>query len=421
VKGDFAAQDISSSAETRTEFYARGDFAFDDLAVPVKGNLGLRYVGYQLESTGFLVSPPTSKRGGGSLESVIKTKYPSIYALANGTVSQSTVDGTDYDTILPSLNLTFALTDDVIARFGASKGLYYPSLLDTRNSMLVNLDYTQVLQDPTKARNDVTNPVVDIKDIEISATARNAYLEPEESVNFDVTTEWYFANAGSVSVGLFHKKLDNIIRNQSFKLDVETGGNEYPVSAYGPANTGSGTIRGIEFSYSQFYDFLPGAWQGLGLQFNYTYIDQNGLEDPNKASADLQFSPAGVPISDNRNSFRMFAGLPLQGYSDKNMNIVGMYEYKDISFRLAYTWRSEYLLTLRESEEFVPAYAKASGMVDASLYYAINENVKIGIEGSNLTNTETQTQYQMDQAGTKTDALSFTTDRRYALSVRATF
>jgi TonB-dependent receptor len=420
VKGDFGAQDISSSNETRTEFYARGDFAFDDLSLPVKGNFGLRYVGYKLESTGFLVSPPTSKRGGDSLENVIKTKYPAIYALANGTVSQSTVDGTDYNTVLPSLNLTVALTDDVIARFGASKGLYYPSLLDTRNSMLVNLDYTQVLQDPTKPRS-ATNPVVDIKDIEISATARNAYLEPEESVNLDVTTEWYFAKAGSLSVGLFHKTIDNIIRNQSFELEIETGGNTYPVSAYGPANTGSGSIQGVELSYSQFYDFLPGAWQGLGLQFNYTYIDQNGLEDPNKASADLQFLPSGVPISDNRNTFRMFSGLPLQGYSDKNMNIVGMYEYKDISFRLAYTWRSEYLLTLRESEEFVPAYAKASGMVDASLYYAINENVKIGIEGSNLLNEPTKTQYQLNQAGDKTDALSFTTDRRFALSLRASF
>ena len=422
INGNFAAQDISSSSETRNEFYVRGDFAFDDLAVPVKGNLGLRYVGYKLESTGFLVSPATTARGTGSLAAVMQTKYPEIYALANGEISQSTVNGTDYSTVLPSLNLTFALTDDVIARFGASKGLYYPSLLDTRNSMLVNLDYTQVLKDPTKLRDDSNgNPVVDIKDIEISATARNAYLEPEESVNLDVTTEWYFAKAGSLSVGLFHKKLDNIIRNQSFNLNLETGGNSYPVSAYGPANTGSGTIQGVEFSYSQFYDFLPGAWKGLGLQFNYTYIDQNGLEDPNKASADLQFSPGGVPISDNRNSFRMFTGLPLQGYSDRNMNIVGMYEYKDVSFRLAYTWRSAYLLTLRESEEFVPTYAKASGMVDASLYYAINENVKIGIEGSNLLNEKTQTQYQMNQEGTKTDALSFTTDRRYAISLRATF
>ena len=126
-------------------------------------------------------------------------------------------------------------------------------------------------------------------------------------------------------------------------------------------------------------------------------------------------------MDDSRHTFRVFRGMPLQGYSDQNMNIVGMYEYNDISFRLAYTWRSEYLLTLRESEEYVPAFAKAQGMMDASLYYSINDNWKIGVEASNLLNAETKTRYQMNQEGVKTDALSFTTDRRYALSVRATF
>jgi hypothetical protein len=27
---------------------------------------------------------------------------------------------------------------------------------------------------------------------------------------------------------------------------------------------------------------LPGIWSGLGMQPNYTYIDQNGLEDQGK-------------------------------------------------------------------------------------------------------------------------------------------
>jgi iron complex outermembrane recepter protein len=117
----------------------------------------------------------------------------------------------------------------------------------------------------------------------------------------------------------------------------------------------------------------------------------------------------------------VFSNQPLPGYSDENLNIVGMYEYNDITFRLAYTWRSEYLLTLRESEDFVPVYAQAAGMMDASLYYTINENFKVGIEASNLLDTETKTRYQNNEAGLKTNALNFTTDRRYALSVRATF
>ena len=425
VDSHFAARHMSSTNEERTEFYVRGDFDFAELPVPIKGNVGLRYVGYQLESSGSVTLPATSRRGTSpdqSLYQVMQAQYPSLFALASGEAVPSTVKGTDYNTVLPSLNLAFGVADDVVVRFGASKGLYFPSLLDTRNSMVVSLDYTEVLQDPTEGKDETTNPVVDLTDIEISANARNAFLEPEESVNLDLTAEWYFAPAGSVAVGVFHKKLSNIIRNKQFDLELEYAGTTYPVSAYGPDNTGSGTIRGVEFSYSQFYDMLPGAWSGLGLQFNYTYIDQSGLEDPNtNPSEGLRYDGSGTPISDNRNSFRVFTGLPLQGYSDENLNIVGMYEYNDIAFRLAYTWRSEYMLTMRESEEFVPAYAKAQGMMDASLYYTINENWKVGIEGSNLLNAETKTQYQLNQDGVKTDALSFTTDRRYALSVRATF
>lgn len=425
VFSHFAPRHISSSNTERTEFYVRADFATDDYAVYITGNIGLRYVNYQLESTGGINLPATARRGTdvtGSLYQVMLNQYPSIFDLASGETFASTVEGTDYSTVLPSLNLSFGITDDVVIRFGASKGLYFPSLIDAANKMVINLDYQEVYQNPDEAKDEATNPTVDLENIEISANARNAFLEPEESVNLDLTAEWYFAPAGSLTFGIFHKKLSNIIRNRQFATEVEVNNTSFPVSAYGPDNTGSGTIRGFELAYTQFYDMLPGIWSGLGMQFNYTYIDQDGLEDPNtNPTRAIQFNGAGVPISDNRNTFRQFTGLPLQGYSDQNLNLVGMYEKDNISFRLAYTWRSEYLLTLRESEEFVPAYAKEQGMMDASFFYTINENVKVGLQVSNVLGTDTQTQYQQNQEGTKTDAFSFTTDRRYALTVRAVF
>ncbi|USD30458.1 TonB-dependent receptor [Pseudoalteromonas sp. SCSIO 43201] len=425
VDGPFAAYNISATNEKRTEFYVRGDFDIEFQGIPVVGNVGLRYVNYQLESTGALVQPALIKRGaeGSSLNNVMQQpQYKRYYDIAGGESELSTVDGTDYSAVLPSLNLSFGVSEDVVVRFGASKALYYPSLVAARNISILNLDYVPVLQTPGADYDEGTNPIVGLDDINLTALSGNPNIEPEEAINTDLTTEWYFASAGYVTLGLFHKKLDNIIRDRAFDLDVSYGSEEYNVSAYGPANTGSGTIKGVEFSYSQFYDMLPGAWSGLGLQFNFTYIDQNGLEDPNEISkGTLGFDEDGNPLDDNRNTFRVFNGLPLQGYSDQNFNIIGMYEYKDISFRLAYTWRSEYLLTLRESEEYVPAYAEASAMVDASLYYTINDNWKVGFEASNILDTETKTKYQMDQSGTKTQALNFTTDRRFALSVRATF
>jgi iron complex outermembrane receptor protein len=425
VHSHFAPRHISSSSTERTEFYVRADFDVEHSDILIKGNVGLRYVNYQLQSTGGINFPSTSRRGTiptDSLYQVMLNQYPSIFALASGESISSTVEGTDYTTVLPSLNLSFGLTDDVVVRFGASKGLYYPSLVESANKMVVSLDYQQVLLDPNESKDEATNPTVDLQNIEISANARNAYLEPEESVNLDLTAEWYFAPVGSVTFGLFHKKLSNIIRNKQFSTEIEVNDTSYPISAYGPDNTGSGTIRGFELSYTQFYDMLPGIWSGLGLQFNYTYIDQDGLEDPNtNPTQAIQYNGAGVPITDNRNSFRQFTGLPLQGYSDQNLNVVGMYEKDDISFRLAYTWRSDYLLTLRESEEFVPAYSKAQGMMDASMFYNINDSLKVGLQISNLLGTDTKTQYQQDQQGTLTDAFSFTTDRRYALTLRASF
>ncbi|MEN0035660.1 MAG: TonB-dependent receptor [Cellvibrio sp.] len=418
----FADYDVSETNEKRTEFYVRGDFEFADLAVPVKGNVGLRYVNYKLESSGYMVMPSESSRGSAQTAAFLQAQYPSIYALANGSSQASTVDGTDYNTVLPSLNLTFGVADDVVVRFGASQGLFYPDLLQTRNRAIIGLTVDSKLQDESLPADETTNPVIGIDSVALDASASNPYLEPEESINLDLTTEWYFAQAGSLSVGLFQKELDNIIRNRQFDLAIQNGGAEDVVSAYGPANTGSGTIRGVEFSYSQFYDMLPGAWSGLGLQFNYTYIDQNGLQDPNGAVApSTRFNAAGEQVIDERNTFRVFSGLPLQGYSDQNMNIVGMYEYEDISLRLAYTWRSEYLTTTRESEDFSPVFVKSGGMMDASLYYTINENLKVGVEGTNLLKSETETEYQLNQEGDRTKALSFVTDRMFALSLRANF
>jgi iron complex outermembrane receptor protein len=417
----FAPHDVSVSGEERTEFYVRGDFAFDDLAIPVKGNVGLRYVGYQLESSGYVVMPQTYG-GSDEAKAIFEAQYPDVAQFADGSASVSTIKGTDYDTVLPSLNLSFALSDDVIARVGLSKGLYFPNLVQTRNSKQLTLSATSVRENPN-AEEDENNPIVGISNLALNGTAQNPFLKPEESTNLDITAEWYFAKAGSLTAGYFYKELDNIIRQRSFRETVTNSNNgvaqEFILN--GPANTGGGTIQGIELAYSQFYDMLPGLWSGLGLQVNYTFIDQNGLNDPETGLGGVRYSTGGEPLSDTRNSFRAFTNLPLEGYSDENFNIVGMYEYEDVSFRLAYTWRSKYMVTRRDSNEFAPIYTKGSGMLDASFYYTINENVKVGIEANNLLDLETKTLAQVNQEGKLMESLSFDSDRRIALSLRANF
>lgn len=415
----YAPHHVTGSDEERTEAYIRYDFGNDDLDVPVKGNLGLRYVSFQLESSGYTTLPksPDTDSQGNAVGNIFKAKYPDVYEWADGLGQVVSAKGTDYTTVLPSLNIALEVTDDVIVRFGASEGLYFPSLNDTRNSKVLSLKY-----DSVKATQN--GPVTDIQNLQVNGISRNPFLEPEESTNFDVGFEWYFADAGSMTFALFKKNISNLFRDRSFEDNVtnERNGITIPVSSFGPTNEGSGSIGGFEFSYSQFYDFLPGALSGLGLQFNYTYIGQNDLNDKAAGSQPaIRFTGDGVPIVDQRNTFRAFSNLPLPGYSDENFNIVAMYEYADISARLAYTWRSDFLVTRRDSNEFAPVYQTAYGQVDASLFYNINDNLKIGIEGVNLTNETTTTEVQLNQAGQRTQSLNFTTDRRYAVTLRANF
>ena len=426
----YAPHQVSTVNEERMEAYIRADFAFDDLAVPVKGNLGARYVSYQLESTGFAMFPDTPNTQNPEW---YEAASPGILDFANGAASdESTVVGKKFTTVLPSFNLAASLQDDLIARFGYSKGLYFPNLVDVRNNKVMSLSKVDILEDPTQPQSD-TNKAIGIESVAVTGQSRNPNLQPEESDNFDVTLEWYFSKTNSIAASLFYKEIDQLFRERYFGEYVTNNGQTRPVSFAGPTNEGSGSLQGLELSYTQFYDMLPGAWSGLGLQVNYTFIDQKDLNDRTglgSSQDDLGvglviLDPNGNPLGEgsigNRNTFRNFSDLPLPSYSEHTFNIVGMYEYEDISARLAYNWRSEYLITRRDSNEFAPIYSTDTGYLDASIYYTINDNLKVGIEGSNLLNTITTTQAQLNQAGDKTDSLNFVTDRRYALSLRATF
>ena len=105
-----------------------------------------------------------------------------------------------------------------------------------------------------------------------------------------------------------------------------------PLPAPPTNNLDKGIIRGFEFGYSQFFDFLPGWLSGFGVQANYTFVDSKGgtnaIVDPYET--DVRTAPVD---------------LPLEGLSRRSYNVVGVYEKNRLSFRLAYNLGSRYLLT----------------------------------------------------------------------------
>ena len=400
--GKYLPSEITDTSEDRLEVYVQGNYEFDDLTYPIKGNFGLRYVSWQVESTGGALFPEVygwdeaANIGAGAF---VAANFPDEFAFSNRTqTALGTVKGDKYTNVLPSFNMSVAWSDDVITRFAISESIYLPLFRYFRNYQ--NISRSTVY--------DYSLPGTDvITDINFSGMSGNPLIEPEESLNTDITFEWYFSESGSFTTSLFHKEVDNIIRRRLFTVNVANPENDVvqPVDFQMWVNTDGGSVQGIELAYVQFYDFLPGAFSGLGFSANFTHIDQSGLND-SKGFGEGSAGEGG------RNSFRAFTNLDLPGYSDDNVNVALMYEKYGVSARLAYSWRSDYLLTRRDADHFAPVVAQETGQLDLSVSYTFLEDFKVGMEVSNLTDEIIKTELMYNQEGRQTTRNQFKTDRR---------
>ena len=92
--------------------------------------------------------------------------------------------------------------------------------------------------------------------------------------------------------------------------------------------------------------------------------------------------------------------LPLAQLSKHTINIAPFFEKGPISLRVAYNWRSKFLIT--EADVIYPYYPiwnAATGTLDASLFYTIAPQLKIGVQAQNLTNEVTKTLQQFSSRG----------------------
>ena len=151
-----------------------------------------------------------------------------------------------------------------------------------------------------------------------------------------------------------------------------------------------------------------GPLDGFGLQANFTYIESSGGKNTSLNIFDPQ-----------QNTGASSSTLPLEGLSRTSYNLVAMYEKYDVSARLAYNWRERYLLTTSAANIAQPVWFEDFGQLDGSIFYTLTDNVKVGVQGTNLLNTRAY--LQVGYPGF-TPRYSWTdTDRRFALIVRSTW
>ena len=77
--------------------------------------------------------------------------------------------------------------------------------------------------------------------------------------------------------------------------------------------------------------------------------------------------------------------MPLEQLSKYSYNLVGIYEKGKFSARVAYNWRSKYVVTTQgNGTGDRPIFDKAYGQLDASITYNVTPHFSLTLEGANL-------------------------------------
>jgi TonB-dependent receptor len=378
-RNDNVSAGVNNQNEDIVSGYAQLNWGHDSILGindPIDGNVGVRVV----STTDTTPIGPTLAPGGLQLASCVAT-LPAIACtdLANATTFSSggnlvspSVHNTYVD-VLPSFNARLHLSDDLQARVAISKAIVRPDFSQTQN-------YTQLAFGfgPNNGPGPLNlTGTFATNGTAMTGTGGNPFLKPMHATQYDASLEWYFAPTGSLTFAGFHKDLTNYFISAVAPESYTDGGKTYTFNVTRTRNGSHGSVEGFELSYQQFYDSLPGVWGGLGVQANFTKIYSSGGANPTvNLFETVEIGNAAQP-------------LPLEGMSPNSYNLALMYEKYGISARLAYNWRSAYLLTSSAANVNQPVWSENYGQLDGSIFYSFLDHYKVGIQGTNLLKTNT--------------------------------
>jgi len=325
--------------------YLMSDFKYDVFNIPLRGNVGVR--GADTKATSF------------------------AYVNINSVMTPITIEH-KYRDWLPAFNVTAELPKDVLLRFSAGKTISRP-------------EYTDLAPSTTLTTQSQT------------VSIGNANLDPIRAKTADLQAEWYYAKNAMISAGYFYKDIGTFIQGVSERAvfsslglpDSILLGGGCSITGGTPAcptlpnttvvvnrkvNTPGGPLRGYEFNWQMPFSFLPGFWNNFGALLNYTHVDSKityitRVDNPN--------TPANEQLTQTAN----FTGL-----SPKAHNITLYYEDQKFSARVSAAHRSSYLLNVLgdvAGHDFTTV--DGSTNVDFSVSYNITPQLRISLEGQNLT------------------------------------
>lgn len=404
-KADNVSGGVNKQSEVTYAGYFVANYAHDNLLgydIPIEGNVGVRVI--QTEDTygaGYVFYPVIAACWDGT--DACKGNAAAAAFVGNGgaggTVITSAPGTHTYTNVLPSFNLLAHLTDQLQARAAYSQAMVRPDFAYTQNYTSLTFNWDPSHGGLFRANDPYT------------AGGGNPNLKPMSAQQYDASLEYYFSPTGSVSFAVFHKTLSNYFltatTNESYAPNTNGGtGPNYTFATTRTLNGGKGSVEGFEFAYQQFFDGLPGFWAGFGLQANYTKIYNHGGGN----------AVQNVNEEAQRNNHAI-SGLPIEGMSNDSANLALLYAKYGIDFRLAYNWRSRYLMTSSAANVNQPIWQRGFGQLDASVFYDFLDHYKVGVQATNVLNTTTVLEVGYADYHPRYDWID--TDRKISLILRA--
>ncbi|MEO7388762.1 MAG: TonB-dependent receptor [Sphingomonas sp.] len=346
--------------EQDTGAYGMLEFDLKSVGLPIRGDAGIRYVHTNQFSTG--------------------------YASQGTTIDLVGVEK-NYNRWLPSANLVFDVTPDLLVRLAAAKTIARAGISSITPGGNLNISGGNR-----------------------SFSSGNPNLVPTTSNNYDVSIEWYPTKGAIYSVAGFRKDIGTFVQTLSVTVPFSalglpasllTGTTALPTDSFivsQPVNSSGGRLQGFEINIQQPFTFLPGILRNFGVLANYTYV-----------TSDIKYLIATTGTAT--------VTAPLIGLSKQAANLTLYYEDKKFSIRGSVAYRSKYLTAVPGTEGNAYNGTNSTLNVDAQASYNITDRFKISLEAINLTDELN------DQFVDKTNRLNVLTHsgRQFNLGARFSF
>jgi len=411
---------------------------------PFTGNFGVRFVYNKVQSDGeFSVSSTgpfylnttdaatseTEVGGSAAAASAWLTAHPGqqlplTYQLTSAQAPSNVPLRGDfaYTRALPSLNINFKPNPGFIWRLAINQTMSPPSYSDDAVGGSVGLQ--SLSTNPGNVGNTGSYSLPGI----FNGYSGNlkTELKPQISTNEDLSLEWYPSTSTNYHFDLFNKDIKDLIVYNYESVGVSetyyngttpqtVAANEQVLQDFNATKTS--TITGLEIGARTFFDNLPGAWSGLGVEANYTRISS---DSPDQYAYDMNGNP--------------LHHIPIPALSNDSFNLALLYDKGDWDARLAYHWQSAYMAGVGNGTNGsytpngsttainynLPVYADSFGQLDGSVSYKINENWKVSAEASNLLDGIPKTKMEILQGVFETRSW-FLEDRRYSISLHMSY